>query len=325
MDNLSLIQSTVSSELKQYGQIFDSSLSSQNELLNKVLEHIKQRKGKMMRPVLVFLMSRLLGGNSTSQSVHAAVSLELLHTASLVHDDVVDESDERRGQKSVNAAYNNKIAVLSGDYLLASSLMQAGMTGNIGIIDAISTLGQELSEGEILQLSNVSNVSFSELTYFNVIRKKTAALFSACTKVAAMSVSASAERVEMARQFGEAIGMCFQIRDDIFDYYDSAEVGKPTGIDMLEGKLTLPILYALIQYRTPEVQEMAIRVKNGTATEADVHALIDFAKEKGGIEYAEGVMAEYKKRALDMLSAFPDSPVRQALELYVGYVADRNK
>jgi octaprenyl-diphosphate synthase len=325
MDKLSLIQSAVDPELKQFGKIFNDSLTSSNALLNKVLEHIRQRRGKMMRPVLVFLTSRLLGGNSNAQSVHAAVALELLHTASLVHDDVVDESDERRGQSSVNASYGNKIAVLSGDYMLATSLLQAGMTGNIGIIDIISTLGQELSDGEILQLSNVSNVSFSELTYFDVIRKKTAALFSACTKVAAMSVCATADRVEEARKFGEYVGICFQIRDDIFDYYDSAEVGKPTGIDMLEGKLTLPILYALIKFHDPTMKELAIKVKNGKATPEDAATLISYAKENGGIEYAERVMDDYKQRALQILQAFPDSPVRQALEAYVDYVSDRTK
>lgn len=323
MDKLSLIQSTVDPELCQFRRIFDASLSSSNALLNKVLDHVKQRKGKMMRPVLVFLTARLFADMSSSQSIHAAVSLELLHTASLIHDDVVDESDERRGQKSVNAAYNNTIAVLSGDYMLATSLMQAGLTGNIGIINAISNLGQELADGELLQLSNVSNVSFSELIYFDVIRKKTAALFSACTRVAAMSVGATAAEIEMARKFGECVGICFQIRDDIFDYYDSEEVGKPTGIDMLEGKLTLPILYALTKFHDPQMKELAIKVKRGDATREDAARLIAYAKENGGIEYAEKVMDDYKRDALTLLQNFPESPVRTALEAYVDYVSDR--
>jgi octaprenyl-diphosphate synthase len=253
------------------------------------------------------------------------VSLELLHTASLVHDDVVDESDERRGQKSVNAAYNNKIAVLTGDYLLATSLMQAGLTGNIGIIDAISQLGQELADGELLQLSNVSSSSFSESTYFDVIRKKTAALFSACTRVAAMGVGATAGEVEKARLFGEYVGICFQIRDDIFDYYDSEEVGKPTGIDMLEGKLTLPILYALNKFHDEEMHTLALRVKQGNATAGDASRLTAYAKSNGGIEYAEQAMQEYCNKALAILADYPESPVRAALEAYVAYVSDRNK
>jgi octaprenyl-diphosphate synthase len=325
MGKLSFIQSTVDAELKEFREVFDASLTTSNPLLDRVLEHIRQRRGKMMRPVLVFLTARLLGEKSTSQAIHAAVSLELLHTASLVHDDVVDESDERRGQKSVNAAYNNKIAVLTGDYLLATSLMQAGLTGNIGIIDAISQLGQELADGELLQLSNVSSSSFSESTYFDVIRKKTAALFSACTRVAAMGVGATAGEVEKARLFGEYVGICFQIRDDIFDYYDSEEVGKPTGIDMLEGKLTLPILYALNKFHDEEMHALALRVKQGNATAGDAARLTAYAKSNGGIEYAEQAMQEYCNKALAILADYPESPVRAALEAYVAYVSDRNK
>jgi octaprenyl-diphosphate synthase len=325
MGKLSFIQSTVDAELKEFREVFDASLTTSNPLLDRVLEHIRQRRGKMMRPVLVFLTARLLGEKSTSQAIHAAVSLELLHTASLVHDDVVDESDERRGQKSVNAAYNNKIAVLTGDYLLATSLMQAGLTGNIGIIDAISQLGQELADGELLQLSNVSSSSFSESTYFDVIRKKTAALFSACTRVAAMGVGATAGEVEKARLFGEYVGICFQIRDDIFDYYDSEEVGKPTGIDMLEGKLTLPILYALNKFHDEEMHALALRVKQGNATAGDASRLTAYAKSNGGIEYAEQAMQEYCNKALAILADYPESPVRAALEAYVAYVSDRNK
>jgi octaprenyl-diphosphate synthase len=325
MGKLSFIQSTVDAELKEFREVFDASLTTSNPLLDRVLEHIRQRRGKMMRPVLVFLTARLLGEKSTSQAIHAAVSLELLHTASLVHDDVVDESDERRGQKSVNAAYNNKIAVLTGDYLLATSLMQAGLTGNIGIIDAISQLGQELADGELLQLSNVSSLSFSESTYFDVIRKKTAALFSACTRVAAMGVGATAGEVEKARLFGEYVGICFQIRDDIFDYYDSEEVGKPTGIDMLEGKLTLPILYALNKFHDEEMHTLALRVKQGNATAGDASRLTAYAKSNGGIEYAEQAMQEYCNKALAILADYPESPVRAALEAYVAYVSDRNK
>ncbi len=325
MGKLSFIQSTVDADLKEFREVFDASLTTSNPLLDRVLEHIRQRRGKMMRPVLVFLTARLLGEKSTPQAIHAAVSLELLHTASLVHDDVVDESDERRGQKSVNAAYNNKIAVLTGDYLLATSLMQAGLTGNIGIIDAISQLGQELADGELLQLSNVSSSSFSESTYFDVIRKKTAALFSACTRVAAMGVGATAGEVEKARLFGEYVGICFQIRDDIFDYYDSEEVGKPTGIDMLEGKLTLPILYALNKFHDEEMHALALRVKQGNATAGDAARLTAYAKSNGGIEYAEQAMQEYCNKALAILADYPESPVRAALEAYVAYVSDRNK
>ena len=187
--------------------------------------------------------------------------LELLHTASLVHDDVVDESTERRGQLSVNAIFNNKVAVLTGDYLLATSLVHAEQTHSHPIIQLVSSLGQDLADGELLQLSNVSNHSFSESVYFDVIRKKTAALFAACTKAAAFSVGVGEEEAESARLLGEYIGICFQIKDDIFDYFDSKEIGKPTGNDMLEGKLTLPALYVLNKTKDSAVREIAFKVK----------------------------------------------------------------
>ena len=231
MDSSSFIKSPIDAELEDFRKLFDSSLSSSNFLLNNVIAHIRQRNGKMMRPILVLLVARLYGAIRPA-TFHAAVSLELLHTASLVHDDVVDESTERRGQLSVNAVFNNKVAVLVGDFLLATSLVHAGKTMSHEIISVVSCLGQDLADGELLQLSNVSNPHFSEEIYFDVIRKKTAALFAACTKSAALSVNASDEEAEFSRLFGEYIGICFQIKDDIFDYFESKEIGKPTGNDM---------------------------------------------------------------------------------------------
>ena len=249
MDKLQQIKLPIDKEFEEFRRLFDSSLQSSNSLLSEVLSYIKQRNGKMMRPILALLIAKLFGEINDS-TLHAALSLELLHTASLVHDDVVDESTERRGQLSVNAVFNNKVAVLTGDYLLATALVEVGMTRNYGIIDIVSKLGQDLAEGELLQLSNVSNPEYSEDIYFDVIRKKTAVLFAACMKAGALSVGAGDEKAEYARLFGEYIGLCFQIKDDIFDYYESKEIGKPTGNDMLEGKLTLPALYALIQPAT---------------------------------------------------------------------------
>ena len=255
----------------------------------------------------------------------AAVSLELLHTASLVHDDVVDESTERRGQLSVNAIFNNKVAVLTGDYLLATSLVHAEQTKSHPIIRLVSLLGQDLADGELLQLSNVSNHSFSESVYFDVIRKKTAALFAACTKAAALSVDANEEEAEFARLLGEYIGICFQIKDDIFDYFDSKEIGKPTGNDMLEGKLTLPALYVLNNTKDDAAREIAIKVKDGTATPDEIARLIAFIKESGGIEYAIQTMNLYKEKALGLLASLPDSDVCTALRAYLNYVVDREK
>lgn len=324
MDNSLLIKTPISAELERFKQLFESSLSSSNFLLNEVISHIRQRNGKMMRPMLLLLMAKLYG-EVCPETLHAAVSLELLHTASLVHDDVVDESTERRGQLSVNAIYNNKVAVLVGDYLLATSLVQVGKTHNYAIIDEVSRLGQNLSEGELLQLANVTNPEFSEKIYFDVIRKKTAVLFAACTKSGALSVGVTDEQAEFARLFGEYIGLCFQIKDDIFDYYDSKEIGKPTGNDMLEGKLTLPVLYALNTTRDKEAEEIAVKVKNGEASADEIARLIEFAKKCGGIEYAIKTMHAFKEEALSLLATLPDSDVKTALAAYLDYVVDRDK
>lgn len=324
MDSISLIRTPIEAELRDFKELFDSSLSSSNALLDSVVSHIRQRNGKMMRPILVLLVARLYSAVSPA-TLHAAVSLELLHTASLVHDDVVDESTERRGQLSVNAVFNNKVSVLAGDYLLATSLVHAEQTNNYKIIRLVSSLGQKLAEGELLQLSNVSNHSFSEEVYFDVIRKKTAALFAACAEAAALSVEVGEEEVAFARLLGEYIGICFQIKDDIFDYFDSKKIGKPTGNDMLEGKLTLPVLYALNTTKDEWAEQTALKVKEGTATPDEIVRLIQFTKENGGIEYACRIIEQYKKKAFDLLASLPESNICVALRTYLDYVVDREK
>ncbi len=324
MDSISLIKFPISVELDDFKKLFDSSLTSSSLLLNSVIAHIRQKNGKMMRPMLVLLAAKLYG-KVCPATLHAAVALELLHTASLVHDDVVDESTERRGQLSVNAIFNNKVAVLTGDYLLATALVEVGLTRNHAIIDVVSNLGQDLAEGELLQLSNVSNLQFSEDIYFDVIRKKTAVLFAACMKAGALSTGISDEKAEHARLFGEYIGLCFQIKDDIFDYFESKEIGKPTGNDMLEGKLTLPALYALNSTQDNHAQDIAIKVKNGTATVDEITRLIDFSKEHGGIEYATKVMFDLKEKALSLLVSLEDTDVKTALACYLDYVIERDK
>ena len=275
-----------------------------------------------MRPMLVLLMGKLFGEVNQS-TLHAAAALELLHTASLVHDDVVDESSERRGQLSVNAVFNNKVAVLSGDYLLASSLAQVSLTRHHNIVDVVASLGQELAEGELLQLSNISNLDFSEQVYFDVISKKTAALFAACTKAGALSVDTSDENVEKARLLGEYIGLCFQIKDDIFDYYDNLSIGKPTGNDMREGKLTLPALYALNATGDVRAAEWARKVKNGTATADEIASLVEFTKRNGGIDHATKVMYDLKAKAVSLIPTDVEEEIRAALKAYLDYVVDR--
>ena len=324
MDGISLIKSPISEELEDFKKHFETCLSSSNLLLNSVIAHIRQKNGKMMRPILVLLAAKLFG-TVCPATLHAAVALELLHTASLVHDDVVDESAERRGQLSVNAIFNNKVAVLSGDYLLATALVEVGLTRNHAIIDIVSCLGQDLADGELLQLSNVSNLEFSEDIYFDVIRKKTAVLFAACTKAGALSVEADDEKAEFARLFGEYIGLCFQIKDDIFDYFENEKLGKPTGNDMLEGKLTLPVLYALNSTGDEAARQLAVKVKGGEATTDEIVRLIEFTKQHGGIEYASQRMYAYRDKALALLASVPDTEVRTALAAYLDYVVEREK
>ena len=237
----------------------------------------------------------------------------------------VDESAERRGQLSVNAIFNNKVAVLTGDFLLATCLVQASKTKNHGIIDVVSKLGQDLAEGELLQLSNINNTEFSESVYFDVINKKTAALFASCTKAAALSAQVDNEKVELARLFGEYIGICFQIKDDIFDYFDNADIGKPTGNDMFEGKLTLPVLFVLNNGAGEEIKRLAIKVKQRLASHQEISDLVSFTKDNGGILYAQKEMTKYKEKALDLLSLMPDTEVKESLRLYLDYVVDRHK
>lgn len=322
MDILSDIRQPIASELEQYRRLFDQTLTHPDTLLHSVLEHIRSRHGKMMRPMLVLLVAKGLGGiNDTA--LRAAVTLELLHTASLVHDDVVDESNERRGQLSVNAEYDNKVAVLVGDYLLSESLLQASMTGKLQMVEIIANLGKTLSEGEIFQLSNIQDEQISEHAYFRIIRQKTAALFAACAHLGAIAADATPEQQEQARKLGEIVGICFQIRDDIFDYFDR-NVGKPTGADMLEGKLTLPAIYALSSCGGEREIALAHRVKDGTATAEDVQTLVAFSKRYGGIDYAESVMDSYLQQGLAIVNRFDDEAVRRALSLYLKFVVKRD-
>lgn len=324
MEQSTLIKAPIIDELNQFKELFDRSLDSSNPLLCEVLTHIRQRNGKMMRPILVLLIAKLYG-NVAPSALHAAVALELLHTASLVHDDVVDESGERRGQPSVNALYNNKISVLVGDYMLATSLQQSAWTGNNAIVEVVARLGQDLSEGELLQLSNVNNSDFSEEVYYEVIRKKTAVLFAACTEAAAISAGVPAQEVTKCRLLGEYIGICFQIKDDIFDYFSESAIGKPTGNDMHEGKLTLPALYVLNRSGDEKAKNIALRIKAGEAGEEEITGFIEYVKKNGGIEYAIRIMYAYRDKAVSLLDSFTPSEVRNSIAAYLDYVVNRTK
>ena len=274
--------------------------------------------------MLVLLMAQNFG-RVTNVTQNAAVGLELLHTASLVHDDVVDESAERRGQASVNANYNNKVAVLVGDYVLSTALLRVSITENQRIVQILSELGRTLAAGEILQLSNVQNQLISEDVYYQIINSKTAALFEACAKIGALSASASEQAVLDAAKFGQYIGMIFQIRDDIFDYFDSAQIGKPTGNDMAEGKLTLPVIYALNSTNDDSMMNLARKVKAGTVSPDEISCLVEFTKRNGGIEYAERKMEEIAKDALIFIDQYAkEKAIKDALTAYLEYVIQRN-
>ena len=324
MSSLEQIKQPIQAEFEVFKQKFDASLQSSNPLLSEVINFIKQRKGKMMRPMLTLLMAKLCGKIEES-TYYAAISLELLHTASLVHDDVVDESDKRRGQASVNALYDNKVSVLVGDFLLATSLTNAALTENISLVKLVSCLGQKLSEGEIIQLSNTNASDFSEEVYFDVIKKKTAALFSSAAEAGVRSVESCDEMAEKAYQFGELLGIAFQIKDDIFDYNPSDSLGKPSGNDMKEGKLTLPALYVLNTLNDESMKELALKIRALEATQDEINLFIDYVKRNGGIEYATQVMIHYRNKALALLPQTASQDLKEALTSDLDYVIERKK
>ena len=324
MDYLSIIKQPIQKDLDDFIDLFQNTLTHEDGMLGSALAHIRQRGGKRMRPILMMLMARNFGTVS-DVTQHSAVGLELLHTASLVHDDVVDESSERRGQASVNATYNNKVAVLVGDYILSTALLHVSYTGHQRIIEYLAELGRTLAAGEILQLSNIQNQVISEDFYYDVIKQKTAALFEACAAIGAMSGGATEEQMQKARQFGQNLGIMFQIRDDIFDYFDSKEIGKPTGNDMTEGKLTLPVIYALNTTDFESMQTLARKVKSGTVNQDEIAVLVEFTKQQGGIEYAEQKMAEFSNICMQYIDEnVKEKAIKDSLTAYVDYVVQRN-
>lgn len=325
MDYQTVIKAPISEELADFIEMFNRSLDHEDGMLAQALNHIRQRGGKRMRPILILLIAKSFGA-VTEVTQHAAIGLELLHTASLVHDDVVDESAERRGQASVNAIYDNKVSVLVGDYILSTALLHVSYTHRERIIRYLAQLGRTLSDGEILQLSNISNRDISEDVYYNIIKGKTAALFEACASIGALASGATDEEIEAAARFGQNLGIVFQIRDDIFDYYDSADIGKPTGNDMAEGKLTLPAIYAVNHDAPAEIRELAYKVKDRSISTDEIGKLVAYTKVNGGIEYAERRMWEFHDEACHFIDTYiHQDDIRQALRAYLDYVIKRNK
>ena len=323
MPDLNAIRQPVAAELARYKTLFDEALTHKDDYLGSALAYVRQRRGKMMRPLLVLLVAKELGEVGLP-TLRAAVTLEMLHTASLVHDDVVDESDERRAQASANAVYGNKVAVLVGDYMLSEALHQSALTGDIRCVDLIARLGGTLSEGEVIQLAIIRGEDISEAAYYDIIRRKTAELFATCAELGALTMGADEAFAARMRHFGEMVGMCFQIRDDIFDFYEEKNIGKPTGNDMREGKLTLPVIRVIAQSTDAALRERALRIRRGEATADDIALMVEAAKAQGGISYARSVMEQYRAKALADLEAVRQPAIKQALAAYLDYVIGRD-
>ena len=318
------IKAPIREEMELFEQKFQGAMSSKVALLNRITYYIVNRKGKQMRPMFVFLVAKMVSGGGMSERTYRGASvIELIHTATLVHDDVVDDSNKRRGFFSINALWKNKIAVLVGDYLLSKGLLLSIDNGDFDLLRIISVAVREMSEGELLQIEKARRLDITEEVYYEIIRQKTATLIAACCAMGACSVlPEETEIIEKMRLFGEYIGMAFQIKDDLFDYTDDA-IGKPTGIDIKEQKMTLPLIYTLNNCSEDEKKSLINSVKKHNKDKKRVKEVIAFVKQRGGLEYATYKMKDFQQRALKLLDDFPVSDYKNALVLMVNYVIDR--
>jgi octaprenyl-diphosphate synthase len=324
MDQLTIIQTRLHDELTAMNEIIHRSLHTPNELMNQVVSTYLATKGKQIRPIMVILSAGLFG-NVNTHVLHAGAALEMLHNASLIHDDVVDETTLRRGKVTVNAEWGNHIAVLVGDYFVSNALAAGIRTGNISIISALSDLGKELSLGEIDQICNARDHHFDEESYLGMIRKKTASLFMNCARMGAEAAGATPEEYAPLVDYSELLGLCFQIKDDIFDYFENTLIGKPTGNDLREGKVTMPLLYALATAPADEAEAMKALLRRGDLSNSEIATLLEFAKEHGGIEYAYGRMREMQQRGISIMEVYPDSHWKQSLLDIFDYIISRQK
>jgi octaprenyl-diphosphate synthase len=324
MSVLDAIKKPVEKDMAEFEAFFSRTLKSEVPLLKIILNYIFRRKGKQMRPLLVFLSASINGTINESTYV-AATFIELLHTASLVHDDVVDDARERRGVLSVNALWNSKIAVLVGDYLLSSGLLISVEKNRYDMLEIVSEAVRSMSEGELLQLQKARKLNIKETDYFKIIRAKTAALIAACTACGAISVTQDPEVIQMMKDFGENIGIAFQIRDDILDYEGNGFTGKAAGNDIKEKKITLPLIHALEQSPYSERAHILSIVRKKKKTKAEITEVIKFVSDTGGIEYADLKMNQYRDKALAILDSYSDSEVKESLKKFVSYTTSRNK
>ncbi|WP_295983277.1 polyprenyl synthetase family protein [uncultured Algibacter sp.] len=319
------IKKPIGYEMDLFEQKFLLSMSSKVALLNRITHYIVNRKGKQMRPMFVFLVAKMVANGEVSERTYRGASvIELIHTATLVHDDVVDDSNRRRGFFSVNALLKNKIAVLIGDFLLSKGLLLSIDNNDFDLLKIISIAVREMSEGELLQIEKARKLDITEDIYYEIIRQKTATLIAACCSLGAASVKPESLHVESMRKFGELIGMAFQIKDDLFDYGDE-QIGKPTGIDIKEQKMTLPLIHVLNQASKKDKKWLINSVKNHNKDTKRVKEVIAFVKDNGGLDYAVNKMKSFQEEALQILKTYPDSDYKNSLELMVNYVIDRKK
>ena len=310
--------------MEEFEGRFRSSMRSEVALLDKITHYIVKRKGKQMRPMFVFLTAKMLG-STNDVTYRAATLIELLHTATLVHDDVVDDASKRRGFFSINALWKNKVAVLVGDYLLSRGLLLSVKHKDYHLLEITSNSVREMSEGELLQMEKARKLDITEEIYFNIIRQKTASLIASCCASGAASVSEDRSLIEQMRLFGETVGIAFQIRDDLFDYGTDENIGKPTGIDIKEKKMTLPLIHALSNSDRSEKRFIINTIKNHNTDEERVGKVIAMVREKGGIRYATDKMKDYQRKAQEMLLNYPDNEARKSLSALVDFVIDRTK
>lgn len=324
MNILSTIQGTIGEELSLLNRTLVEKLHTSNELMNRIIDRYLLTKGKQIRPILIMLCARMID-DITPTTILSAAAIELMHNASLIHDDVIDTSLYRRGEPTINAAEDNRMAILMGDHFVSCALQCGVETGKMDIVAAMGRLGQELAHGEIDQIDNARSHRLSEDAYFSVIRRKTASLFRACMHVGALSVDADERTRLHLETFGELLGLCFQIKDDIFDYYEEYAVGKPTGNDLREGKVTLPLLYAITHYDDAENKRMRQLLEKEQLDAAEIGTLIEYAKANGGIEYAYQRMQELRDEAVRTLEGFPHNDTYQALVSILDYTIARDK
>ncbi|RLJ67318.1 octaprenyl-diphosphate synthase [Lacinutrix venerupis] len=319
------IKQPIAYEMDLFEQKFRLAMASKVALLNRITHYIVNRKGKQMRPMFVFLVAKMVSNGEVKDRTYRGASvIELIHTATLVHDDVVDDSNKRRGFFSINALWKNKIAVLIGDYLLSKGLLLSIDNNDFDLLKIISVAVREMSEGELLQIEKARRLDITETIYYEIIRQKTATLIAACCSLGAASVKPDSQEVETMRKFGELIGMAFQIKDDLFDY-GSTSIGKPTGIDIKEQKMTLPLIHVLNTVSNKEKKWLINSIKNHNKDKKRVNEVIAFVKDNGGLEYAVKKMKAFQYEALQILQQFPDSDYKSSLELMVNYVIERKK